>query len=340
MDIWNIFVFSCNAVLPIVLIVLFGYFLRSRNVFHDDFLDKANKLCFRVLIPILLFYNVGFIDKEAFATINWALILYAFLSIVVLFFLGLVLVIFLVKDPRQKGVVLQSIFRSNYAIIGIPLCEFLAPEVIRDACVGLASIVAAVSIPLFNIFAVIALSIFKEDKKEKISVGATIKKVVTNPLILGVVAGLVVLGIRMLFIENGIDLSKAAISSNFLFKAIENVKNIASPLALMVLGGKFKFSSVKRLAPQIILGTTLRAIIVPAICLLVGYALGFRELEFPTLIALFATPVAVSSVPMAFEMNQDGELAGQFVVWTSIVSIFSLFAIIMICCSVGIFSIV
>ena len=61
MDIWNIFVFSCNAVLPIVLIVLFGYFLRSRNVFHDDFLDKANKLCFRVLIPILLFYNVGFI---------------------------------------------------------------------------------------------------------------------------------------------------------------------------------------------------------------------------------------------------------------------------------------
>ncbi len=337
MNIWNLFIFSCNAVLPIVLIVLFGYFLRSRNIFSDEFLDKVNQICFKIFIPILLFYNVAFIDKEAFSTMNWTLILYAALSIIALFFIGLLIVILFVKDPKQKGVVLQSVFRSNYAIIGIPLCEFLAPEAIKDTCVGLASIVAAISIPLFNVFAVISLSIFKENKEEKISIPKMLKKVVTNPLIIGVVVGLVVLGIRMLCVDNGIDLSKAAISSNFLYKAIENIKNIASPLALLALGGKFKFSSVKRLAPQIILGTTLRTLIVPAVCLTIGYFLGFRELEFPTLIALYCTPVAVSSVPMAFEMKQDGELAGQFVVWTSIVSVFSLFAIIMVCCALGIF---
>lgn len=339
MNLWEIFLFTCNAVLPIVLIVLFGYFLRSRNIFSDDFLDKANKFCFKILIPILLFYNVGFIDKEAFLNIDWMFILYAVIAIVVLFFIGLGIVILFVKDPKQKGVVLQSIFRSNYAIIGIPLCEFLAPSAIKDTCVGLGSIMAAISIPLFNSLAVISLSIFKENKEEKVSISKTLKNIVTNPLIIGVALGLVLLGIRLLCIENNIDLSKDAISGNFLYKAIENVKNIASPLALLVLGGKFKFSSVKRLAPQIIIGTVMRNFVVPAACLLIGYALGFREVEFPTLIALFATPVAVSSVPMAFEMKQDGELAGQFVVWTSLVSVFSLFITIMICCYAGIFTI-
>ena len=61
--------------------------------------------------------------------------------------------------------------------------------------------------------------------------------------------------------------------------------------------------------------------------------------EHNILIALFATPIAVSSVPMTAQMNQDDELAGQIVVWTSAISAFSLFLIIYLCSQIGIFAI-
>lgn len=336
MEILEIFYFACNAILPIVLLVLLGYFFKRIKLINDNFLDVANKLCFKVFIPCLLFYNIAFIEKDAFNNMNWNLMLYGAIAIILLFFIGIAIVMIFVKDNKQKGVVLQCLFRSNYALIGIPLCEFLANG--SDGR-GLASIMAALSVPLFNMLAVISLSIFDKTENKKIDVKGILKKIVTNPLIIGVALGLVFLGVRMGLISIGVDFSLSSIKANFLYKALENVKNLASPLALIVLGGKFKFQAIKRLAPQIVLGTALRTIIVPAVCLIIGYLLGFRETEFPILVALFATPVAVSSVPMAQEMNQDGELAGQFVVWTSIVSIFSLFIIVMICASVGIFTV-
>lgn len=335
----DIFYFACNAVLPIVLCVLLGYFLRRIKFFDEPFLNKANSLCFKVLLPTLLFFNIAFIDKSSFENMNWMMVVYSALAIIALFIIGTIMVMVLVKNPKQKGVILQCFFRSNYALIGIPLCEFLAPEAIKAECLGLASIVSAITIPLFNAFAVIALTVFDKEAGNKIDVKKIGKKIITNPLILGVCAGLVVLGIRMLLINAGVDASKANLEGNFLYKTISNISKCASPLALIVLGGKFQFSAVKKLLPQILLGTLSREIFVPIVCLLIAYALGFREIEFPALIALFCTPVAVSSAPMAAEMKQDEELAGQLVVWTSIVSIFTLFIAVMICCQVGIFTV-
>ena len=74
---------------------------------------------------------------------------------------------------------------------------------------------------------------------------------------------------------------------------------------------------------------------VPVLCLFVAYLLKFDKPYFPALIALFGTPVAVSSAPMSAEMNNDGELAGQLVVWTTLASAFTLFAIVLVCKSAG-----
>ncbi len=78
--------------------------------------------------------------------------------------------------------------------------------------------------------------------------------------------------------------------------------------------------------------------IAPTLFLIIAYFLGFKgSTQFAILIALFASPIAVSSAPMAAQMGQDEELAGQIVVWTSALSAFSLFIIILICASMQIF---
>ncbi len=324
--------FTLNAILPIILPILLGYGLKRLHFFSDTFLTEANKLVFKVLIPILLFSNLYLADLTQ---INWAFVGYAALAIVVLFLIGMIVVIF-IPNRKQKGVVLQAAFRSNYAIIGIPLATALGGAVAGAE----ASVVAAVSVPLFNILAVVALSIYDHEDGQKISLKNILFKIVTNPLILGVFCGLVVCGITM-----GIDSVPGNDVVGFLNEylkfipdTISTLGKMATPLALIVLGGKFEFKAVKALWRQITVAVALRLVIAPTLFLIIAYFLGFKgSTQFAILIALFASPIAVSSAPMAAQMGQDEELAGQIVVWTSALSAFSLFIIILICASMQIF---
>lgn len=325
--------FTLNAILPIILPILLGYGLKRMHFFSENFLTEANKLVFKILIPILLFSNLYLADLRE---IDWAFVGYAAGAILVLFLLGMGIVLF-VPNRKQKGVILQASFRSNYAIIGIPLATALGGAIAGAE----ASVIAAVSVPLFNILAVVALSIYDHEEGQKISVKNILVKIVTNPLIIGVACGLVVCAIQM-----GINATGANVKvflndyMKFIPDTITNLAKLATPLALIVLGGKFEFRAVKSLWKQLTLAVSMRLVIVPAIALLVGFFIGFQSsTQFAILIALFASPIAVSSAPMAAQMGQDEELAGQIVVWTSALSAFTLFIIIMICAAIGIFAI-
>ena len=164
----------------------------------------------------------------------------------------------------------------------------------------------------------------------KINVLSIIKKIVTNPLILGVALGLFCLLIRFLIPcgSDGEKLFTVRKSLPFAYKAISMLAQCASPVALIALGGNFTFSAVSRLKSKIIAGVISRTIICPLVCLFCAAKLGFSSVEFPALIALYGTPLAVSTVPMTAEMGSDAELAGQLVVWTTLASAFTLFVII------------
>ena len=332
----NIFLFAFNAISPIILLILLGYILKKTNFLDTGWFKKGNKFVFRVCLPVLLFMNVY--NIKSLEEINWTVVIYAEIIILLMFFLGLLLVKTTIPEDRQKGVILQCVFRSNFAIIGIPLAESLGGA----EAMGIASILSAFSIPTFNILAVIALTMYNKDENgHKASLTDTLKKIVTNPLILGVAAGMVVLVIRSL-IPVSADTGEVvfSIKSNlpWLYNALNNISKISSPLALIVLGGQFDFAAVKELKKQIAIGTMARVVMVPAIALSVAIVLStytnlfhFSPEVYPALIALFGSPVAVSSAIMAQEMDNDGVLAGQLVVWTSIASIFTIFFFVVAC---------
>ena len=79
--------------------------------------------------------------------------------------------------------------------------------------------------------------------------------------------------------------------------------------------------------------------IVPVAGLSAAYFLfpEFSGPEFAGLLALFGTPAAVSGAIMAYQMNNDGELANQILVWTTLFSGFTLFLFITFFRAVGIF---
>lgn len=330
----NLF-FTLNAVMPIVLVILIGYFLKRIGLFGEGFFPFLNKLCFRCCLPCLLFFNVYNVENISEIPQYAGVCLFAVVSILIFFGVALFVIKFTVKDDRQKGVMIQASYRSNYAIIGISLAMSISSD---PEPVLVASILSSVSIPLFNVLAIIALSLFVEDNGKKVSVSSVLKKIVTNPLILGVVAGFLCLFIRFLipFRADGTKFFTIRQNLPFLYKTVSMLASSASPVALIALGGNFTFSAVSRLKYKILAGVLARTVLCPLVCLFAAFKFGFSSLEFPALIALYGTPLAVSTVPMTSEMGSDAELAGQLVVWTTLCSAFTLFVTIFVCKQAGI----
>ena len=325
------FLFACGAVLPIVLLIVLGYLLKRVRMLGEPLLSGLNRVCFRVLIPILLFRNIyggnGITPEDVRA------VLFSTGVIAVAFVGGWCLVQATIKRPNQKGVVLQAIFRSNFAVIGLPLATTLFGE----AGARTAALLSMVTIPLFNVLAVISLSVFVGDGAKKPSAREVLHNIITNPLILGVLAGVLVLALRALFARLGWAFRLTDIPG--LYDAIDMAASAATPLALLVLGGQFELSAVRQMARPIVLGSVMRLVVVPAVALLAAYALfpGFGGAEYASFVALFGTPTAVSGAVMASEMGGDGELAGQLVVWTTLGSAFTLFFFVALLRAVGIF---
>ena len=329
------FIFAINAVAPIIAMVAIGYILKKIGFMTPDFAKAANKLVFRLFLPCMLFLNVYRI--EDLGGMDFGYVAYVLIAVLIIFAVTLPLTLAVTRGAAQRGALLQSVFRSNYALIGIPLAQSLY----GDAGVTIATLLSAVVVPAFNVLAVISLSIFRPSGG-KPSVKKIVLGVIKNPLIQAVFTGLLALAVRALLVHFGVGFRLSSVEP--LFKVLTYLSNMATPMALLVLGAQFEFSAVSSLKREIVFGTLMRTVAVPVFGLGAAYALmrmGVLDVtgaHFASFVAVFGTPVAVSSVPMAQEMDSDATLAGQLVVWTTVVSALTVFLAAFILRLVGVFA--
>lgn len=314
--------FALSAVAPIVLMVLIGYFLKRIGWISEKFAKSANKLTFRAFMPVMLFLSIYSMDPSGQdLTYMW----YVLGALLVIFGVSIPFVIWVTKHNDRRGVLVQAAFRSGYSLIGIPLAAALNAAGGRQA----AALLAAGVIPLFNVLAVISLSVFngnEEGKGKGISIKRILLGIVKNPLIIGIAAGAVALGIRLLCAKNGIDFRIERVEP--LYQVLEYMSGMAIPMALLVLGAQFEFSAVSSLRREIIFGTVVRTVVVPVIFVGLAYLLfrdRFTAAQFACIVSVFATPAAVTIGPMAQEMGGDVNLAGQLVVWSTLISAVTVF---------------
>ena len=309
-------IFAINATAPIVLMVVVGYFLKRLGMLDGSVARVLNKLVFRVFLPSMLFLNMYKI--ESLADVDFGFVWYAVIATVVLFVAAFGAVILFTKENQKRGALLQAVFRANYALVGIPL----ATSLFGDEGAIAATVLSAFIIPVFNSLAVVGLCIFSSDKKpsvKKILIG-----IIKNPLIQAIALGFVALGIRAIFVKLGVTFRLTDIVP--VYKTLSNLSSVATPLALLVLGAQFDFAAIPHLKRHIIFGVAARNLIAPVLGIGIAYLIGaFNGAHFATFVAVFCTPVAVSSVPMAQEMDADVSLAGQLVVWSTLFSALSIF---------------
>ena len=324
-------IFALNAVLPIIMMVVLGYFFKKVGIVKQDNAKILNKLVFRVFLPVMLFLNVY--NIQMVSGIEYGYVLYAVVAVVMIFLISIPIIIAVTQNNEHRGAILQSTFRSNYALLGISLAEALFGA--EGAAV--ATLLSAPLIPTLNILAVISLSIFKRNS-QKICFKKIVLDVVKNPLIVGIFLGVVALCVRALFVKFGISFRLTDVEP--VYKVLQYLSSVATPLALLVLGIQFEVSAVSELKKEIIIGVLIRTVAVPIFGLGIAYIFFkdyFTGAHFATFVAVFATPVAVSSVPMAQEMDSDVALTGQLVIWTTVASAISVFLASFILKLIGVF---
>ena len=342
MSLGHIFFTAANAVLPILLLILLGFGLKKAGWISEKFSKTGNKLVFNIFLPAMLFINVY--DIEGISAIKWDVVLFVVAVICLLFILAIIIAMFSTKVPERRGVVMQCVYRSTFAIIGMPLAAALGGE----EAMAITAVISAFSIPLYNLFSVIALTMFLKtaDGKQR-DFKAVFLDIIKNPLILSVALGFVMLGIRQLQAEILGELVFSLKSNlKFLYTALDNLKSIASPLALVVMGAQFEFSAVKGLFKEIAVGTISRVVIAPIVGIGLAVILSSHTNllscgvnDYPALVALYGSPMAVSAAVMAGQMHNDEQLATQLVVWTSVFSIFTVFLTVCIMMPAGLLAV-
>ncbi|MEG0513526.1 MAG: AEC family transporter, partial [Clostridia bacterium] len=298
---------------PLFLMMALGYFLRLIKLFNEAFLRQLNKLCFSVFLPAILFINVY--DSDFSSSFQPRLVVFAIACVLAMFAVLMLLVPRFEKSNLRRGVMVQGIFRSNYILFGLPM----AASLFGASKTGTTAVLIAFVIPLFNLLSVIALEIFHVGK---VNVKRILMGVVTNPLILGAMAAFV-------FLLTGLRLPRVV------EQTVRDISKIATPLALIILGGSFTFSRLKLNLKHIVAAVSGRLILIPLCFVSLSVALGFRGVALGALLAMFASPTAVSSFTMAQQLHADDELAGQIVVVGSLCSVVTIFLWVSLLSSLG-----
>ncbi|MBQ7476309.1 MAG: AEC family transporter [Selenomonadaceae bacterium] len=292
-----------------------GAFVKFQNWLTDEELNHMNRMVFRVFFCCMMFHSIYTTDMAS--TFRPKLMLFGACGVLIIFLLLMLIVPKIEPDNKRRGVMVQAIFRSNFVIMGVPIVA----NIFGDKNIAVTTMMIAVIIPMYNILAVLALETFRGGK---FSVMPILKGVLKNPMILGAIAGAV-------FLTLGVHIPAP------ILKPIGQISAATTPVALIILGASFKLGSTHEHRRQLWGCVFGRLILVPSLILSAAIFLGFRGIDFVTLIAIFGTPCAIVSFAMAQQMGGDADLAGNCVVFTSALSCFTIFCWILFFKTIGIF---
>ena len=304
---------AAGAVLPLMIYMAIGLLARRKYHFNESHISNFNKIVFGVFLPTNMFYSVYFTDIGK--VMRPGFVLFAVGALLTVFVTGWVLVTALVKDNKKRGAMIQAFYRSNFILLGVPLVENLYGT--EAAAVPL--MLCAIIIPIYNVLAVFTLETFRGGTFNPLHILAGVAR---NPMIMGAVAGLLC---KLLPFPLPVAL----------LKCIKAIAGSTTPFALIVLGASFTLQGAISEIRELAFTVTGRLVIAPLIVIGGAVVLGYRQVDLASLMAMSATPCAVASFAMAQQMDSDGELAGNCVIFSSALSCITMFLWVFITKNLG-----
>ena len=298
--------FSLNATVPVFLMMVFGYFSKKVGLLDDHTTAKLNKFVFRTLLPALLFMDLSTADFKAVWDGRFVLfcMIVTFISVSVACLYSL-----LHKDRYERGEIIQAAYRSSAAILGIAFVKNIYGEA------TMAALMIVGTVPLYNIIAVVTLSLTSPDRENQKGGRqlflSTLKGIVTNPIILGIIVGILwsVIGIPQPVI---------------LQKSVTYLGNMATPLSLIALGASFKAGEAKDKLPVTLGIVFIKLVLFCAIFLPVAVHFGFRGEKLIAILVMLGSATTGSCFVMAKNFGHKGSITALAVMMATLGSAFTL----------------
>ena len=297
-------IFTAEIVAPVFLIIALGYLFKRASIITDKFVTFTSKFVFNVSLPALIFFNIVRIDISSTLNFNEIIFIYV-ITISAYIIIWLVSNLF-IKDGKNLGVFIQGSYRSNFAIVGFAIISSLY----GIEALGKASLILAFILPLYNILAVIVLTV-PRNKGKSINYKIILKEIIKNPLIISVIVG-----IPFSYFELPIH--------PIITKTGSYLSSIALPLALVGIGANLNIKALKEASVYAFASSSIKLIFLPLIGTFLAYEFGFKGQDLGLLFILFACPTAIVSFIMADAMGSNSKLAGNIVLITTLGSIITI----------------
>lgn len=297
--------FSLNASMPIVLLMIFGYICRKVDLLDDHTTSKLNKFTFKAALPALLFKDLSTADFRAV----WDGEMVGFCVIVTILSVAIAVVYSLFhKDKAERGEIIQASYRSSAAVLGIAFVNNIYGESL------MAALMIVGTVPIYNVIAVAVLAATSPDKKgesKKMLFLDTLKGVVTNPIIIGIAVG---------FLWSLIKIPQPAIMS----KTVGYMANMATPLSLIALGASFKVEEAKSKVGVTVGICFIKLILFCGIFLPIAINMGFRGEKLVAVLVMLGSATTGSCFVMVKNFGHKGTITAFAVMLTTICSAFTL----------------
>ena len=292
-------IYSINATLPIFLLIILGKVLKTTKIINDEFTKTADRYVFRIALPALLFSDLT--ENNVGSAFDGKYVLFCFsvtiFSIAVLWGLTEKFM----KNEEQKGAFIQGSCRSSAAILGLAFINNMYDSV------GMAPLMIIGCVPLYNIFAVIILTLKGDNGGKKPNMKETFINVMKNPILLSILIALPFALLNLHF-------------PSFVNKAIGSVANTATPLALISIGASFEGKKALKKMKPTLLASFIKLILLAGLFLPLAVFFGYRNQELMALLVMLGSPTTVSSYIMAKNTGNDGILTSSIIVLTTLLS--------------------
>ncbi|MEE1086409.1 MAG: AEC family transporter [Schaedlerella sp.] len=297
-------IFSLNATVPVFLLMLLGLLFRKIGWIDEVFALKMNRFVFLVPLPVKVFQDLAAVEFEEAWNAKFVIFCFA----VTIFSIAISAAFsFLWKDRTIQGEFIQASYRSSAALLGIAFIQNIYGNS------GMAPMMIIGSVPLYNIMAVVILSFFGRERRgiDKELLVKTLKGIVTNPIIIGIVIGI-------LWSAFNIPLPK------ILEKTVSNVASVATPMGLMAMGATFDIRKAFGKIKPAFAATFLKLVGLCAVFLPIAIHLGFRNSELVAILVMLGSATTVSCFVMSKNMGHKGVLSSSVVMLTTMFSAFTL----------------
>ncbi len=302
-----------NGIVPIFLLVGIGVLLRRLHIADEDFGAKATRLVFRLVLPIAIFQDI--VTAPVGMDFDGKILFFGILSVIIIFFLGIVLARLVTKDNKKRAAFAQGAFRANYAILGLPLTKALFGE----AAITNGTVLLAVGVVLLNILAVTCLEIFLNQKG---NFKSTLLGILKNPIIFGAAMGILV------------KLSGFSLPT-VLDNTLSYVGDMCVPLSLIAVGISMRTDAIRESVSLAFWASCIKTVFTPLLFLAPALWAGIRGENLGTLFVFWASPSAIAGYAMIRSMGGDHHMYSNIIFLSTVLSFFSIFFGVFILKNVG-----